>query len=118
MANHIVALTYNVCFGCMLASKGNPNYKLDKTAEYIAKYCYYNRLIVGKNCLNNIRTTINNVRSNYGSLDLVGIQEASKWQDIILIRSLQNLICISSMGGEEVKIWYHCITQKNLDWIM
>ena len=117
MANHIVALTYNVCFGCMLASKGNPNYKLDKTAEYIAKYCYHNRLIVGKNCLNNIRTTINNVHSNYGSLDLVGIQEASKWQDIILIRSLQNLICISSMGGSEDMVSLYNPKKFRLDYV-
>ena len=114
MANQIVAMTYNVCFGCMLGSKGSTNYTRDGTALYIATHCYHNR-----NCLNNIKTTFDNVLSNskYGSLDLVGIQEASKWQDIIEAISLKNLICISSREINEDMVSLYNPTKFTLDYV-
>ena len=97
--NRIVAMTYNVCFGCMYSDfsikvdgskTGKSQY--DVTSEKLVKLCSQEKTGKDTNiCLNNIQTVFKNTKSQFNGLDLVGIQEATNWDTLINTPSLTSL---------------------------
>jgi hypothetical protein len=88
----IVTMSYNVCFGCMYS---DANSSKDVTSVELSKHCkdLAEKENPKKNiCLENIQTVFNVTAYNqFGSFDLVGIQEATNWNEIIKAHSLKNL---------------------------
>jgi hypothetical protein len=86
--NNIFVLTYNICWGCMTLSKG------DKTGITVVEEC-----IKGSNgnniCIENLNTTIKNIEEHYKqhaiNFDFVGLQEATKWEEIAKNKSLNKM---------------------------
>ena len=90
--NRIVAISYNVCFGCMSSNENSVN---DVTSETLSQLCVAEAIAKDKNvCLNNVQTVFENVKKEFGPIDLVGIQESSKWDEIIDTPALKDLLYI------------------------
>jgi hypothetical protein len=75
--DRIVAMSYNVCFGCMYS---DANSAKDLTSQTLAQHCVNTAIAQKKNvCLGNIQTVFQNAELEFGPLDLVGIQESTNW---------------------------------------
>ena len=105
-SHRIVAMTYNVCFGCMYSDmefddNGNVKEKgisrLDVTSRELIKTCTDKKNAdENKNnvCLSNIQAVFASVETAFQGLDLVGIQEASNWNTLIAKSPLLDLYYI------------------------
>lgn len=79
MQTEIRALTYNICWGCMLANKRS---QFNKTSKALADKCIQTKKAGGrKTCLQNIADHID-LASPDAQLDFVGTQESAKWQQL------------------------------------
>jgi len=106
-SDRIVAMTYNVCFGCMYSDfsdtdgKEEGQSKFDATSRKLVTLCSIKKTEQGKNiCLFNIQTVFEFTKSQYGDLDLVGIQEASNWEALINTPSLNDLSYVNHVANK------------------
>ena len=70
MDNNLKILSWNICWGCMKADDTSAG---DGTARFLAQECKQSQL-----CLQNVVELI-----NYEEYDIIGLQEAAKYADII-----------------------------------
>ena len=117
----IVAMTYNVCFGCMysdfrsyigkdgkLIEDGNSKY--DATSRKLVTKCSEDKLFNHKNvCLSNIQTVFESTKTQFSSLDLVGLQEASNWEQLIKASVLTSLSYVhhKALSADMVSLYNH-----------
>ena len=80
MSDVINILSYNICWGCMSSNETSSN---DVTAKFLATECYNLKKTTGENiCLKNVSQVISNKK-----YDIIGLQEATNWRDILEINS-------------------------------
>ena len=112
----IVAMTYNVCFGCMYSDfsvkdgKESGNSKFDATSRELVKLCSQKQTDNGKNiCLTNIQTVFESTKTQFSSLDLVGLQEASNWEQLIKASVLTSLSYVhhKALSADMVSLYNH-----------
>ena len=123
----IVAMTYNVCFGCMysdieLDDKGNVKKTgtgvYDVTSRELIKTCTDKKNAdENKNnvCLSNIQDVFKKAKQNFNGLDLVGIQEASNWDKLIEKSPLLDLAYINHKVESADMVSLYNKTKFNLD---
>ena len=123
----IVAMTYNVCFGCMysdieLDDKGNVTKTgtgvYDVTSRELIKTCTDKKNAnENKNnvCLSNIQDVFKKAKLNFNGLDLVGIQEASNWDKLIEKSPLLDLAYINHKVESADMVSLYNKTKFNLD---
>lgn len=80
--NNLKILSWNICWGCMTADDTS---HLDTTAQVLAEKCARTQV-----CLTNVAKLIDN-----DEYDIIGLQEATKYNDIILkSKNLQEMGCV------------------------
>lgn len=126
-SHRIVAMTYNVCFGCMYSDmefddNGNVKEKgigrLDVTSQELIKTCtkQTNDEADKHNvCLTNIQAVFASVETAFQGLDLVGIQEASNWNTLIAKSPLLDLDYIHHKVESADMVSLYNKTKFNLD---
>jgi len=109
----IVAMSYNVCFGCMYS---NENSFKNSTTNTLSQHCVDEAIKYNKNvCLDNIQKVFQNAEQEFYSLDLVGIQESTNWETIIKTPALEKLSYIHHKAGSEDMISLYNSVIFNLD---
>ena len=112
----IVAMTYNVCFGCMYSDfsdtdgKESGNSRFDATSRELVKLCSQKNTDQGKNiCLTNIQSVFASTKLQFSSLDLVGLQEASNWEQLIKDSVLTSLSYVhhKALSADMVSLYNH-----------
>ena len=112
----IVAMTYNVCFGCMYSDfsdtdgKESGNSRFDATSRELVKLCSQKNTDQGKNiCLTNIQSVFESTKLQFSSLDLVGLQEASNWEQLIKASVLTSLSYVhhKALSADMVSLYNH-----------
>ena len=109
----IVAMSYNVCFGCMFSNEKSIQ---NSTTNTLSQHCVDEAIKQNKNvCLGNIQLVFENAKIDFGSLDLVGIQESTNWIEIIKTPALNNLSYIHHKAKFEDMVSLYNSDIFNLD---
>jgi len=123
----IVAMTYNVCFGCMYSDmefddddnvikKGTGVF--DVTSRELIKTCTKKTNDEADKhnvCLSNIQTVFEKAKTEFNGLDLVGIQEASNWETLIAKSPLSDLAYINHKVESADMVSLYNTTKFKLD---